>query len=151
MGAGFHGGFGNTEGRKDNEIDKLIKELVSNGVKFNKEDIIFITQDKTGQTVWLERGNAIAGLEHIVNGNGKTQGHAKDFENAIGISKDQIPIYLNNVISYGEIVSNNLVNKGNRECFERIYYYEGKHYIVTGIGTNGFIVSAYPKKIKGDR
>ena len=23
-------------------------------------------------------------------------------------------------------------------------YYEGNHYIVTGIGTNGFIVSGYP-------
>ena len=27
---------------------------------------------------------------------------------------------------------------------ERIYYYNGKHYVLTGIGTNGFIVTAYP-------
>jgi hypothetical protein len=44
-----------------------------------------------------------------------------------------------------------LVKRGNRECFERTYYYEGKHYVVTGIGTNGFIVSAYQKKMKGDK
>lgn len=27
MGAGFHGGFGNTDGTKSNETNKLIKEL----------------------------------------------------------------------------------------------------------------------------
>ena len=30
MGAGFHGGFGNTDGTKSNETNKLIKELESN-------------------------------------------------------------------------------------------------------------------------
>lgn len=87
----------------------------------------------------------------FVNGNGRTSGHAKDFERAFGVSKAQIPNYLNKVISQGEIVKNSLIKRGNRECFERIYYYEGKHYVVTGIGTNGFIVSAYPKKMKGDK
>ena len=151
MGAGFHGGFGNTDGTKSNETNKLIKELESNGVKFSKEDIVFITKDKTGQIVWLEKGNSTAGLEHIVNGNGRTSGHAKDFVRAFGVSKAQIPNYLNKVISQGEIVKNSLIKRENRECFERIYYYEGKHYVVTGIGTNGFIVSAYPKKMKGDK
>lgn len=151
MGTGYHGGFGNTEGTKNNEMNRLIKELESKGVKFCKEDIVFITKDKTGQTVWLEKGNSFAGLEHIVNGNGRTSGHAQDFEKAFGISKDQIAYYLSKVISQGEIVRNNMVKRGNKECFERIYYYEGKHYVVTGIGTNGFIVSAYPKKMKGDK
>ena len=44
-----------------------------------------------------------------------------------------------------------LIKKGNRDSFERIYYYEGKHYVATGIGTNGFIVLVYPKKTKGDK
>lgn len=30
--------------------------------------------------------------------------------------------------------------------FERVYYYEGSYYVMTGIGTNGYIVSAYPIK-----
>ena len=67
----------------------------------------------------------------------------QDFERAFGVSKAHIPNYLNKVISQGEIVKNSLIKRGNKECFERIYYYEGKHYVVTGIGTNGFIVSAY--------
>lgn len=48
MGAGFHGGFAKTQGAKTNETNKLINELERNGVKFRKEDIIFITKDKTG-------------------------------------------------------------------------------------------------------
>lgn len=32
----------------------------------------------------------------------------------------------------------------NHQGFKRIYYYEGKHYLLAGIGTNGFIVSAHP-------
>lgn len=151
MGTGIHGGFGNTQGAKNNEANKLIEELERNGVKFSKEDIVFITKDRTGQTIWLEKGNSTAGLEHIINGNGKTPGHGKDFEKAFGVSKDQIPNYLKRVISQGKIVSNNLVKKGNKECFERIYYYEGNYYVVAGIGTNGFIVSAYPKKMRGDK
>ncbi len=149
MGTGFHGGFGGTKGAQEAQTQLLIKELESSGVKITKDDVVFITKDATGQTVWLENGNKSAGLEHILNGDGKSTGHASDFEKAFGVSKKDLPHYLNKVITYGKIVSNKLVKRGNREGFERVYYYEGKHYVVTGIGTNGFIISAYPKKIKG--
>lgn len=33
--------------------------------------------------------------------------------------------------------------------FERVYSYQGNYYIVIGIGTNGFIISAYPHKKGG--
>lgn len=172
MGAGYHGGFGNTQGSVQKELpferavekppkekqseaqdtpQKLIDELIQNNVKISVDDVVFITRDKSNQIVWLEKGNSMAGLEHILNGDGRKPGHANDFEKAFGISRDQIPEYLNKVISYGTIVSDQLVQKGNSKGFERIYYYEGKHYVVTGIGTNGFIVSAYPKKMKGDK
>lgn len=149
MGAGFHGGFGKTQGTKDNTAANLITGLEKNGVKFTKENIVFITKDATGQTVWLEKGNAFIGLEHILNGDGRTQGHAADFERAFGVTGDAIPSYLEKIISNGAVVSNKLVKKGSREGYERTYYYEGNHYVITGIGTNGFIVSAYPKKKKG--
>ena len=106
---------------------------------------MFITKDGTGQTVWLETGNQSTGMQHIISR------HAADFEKAFGVSKKQLACYLNKVISSGKVISNKLVKRGNREGFERVYYYEGKHYVVTGIGTNGFIISAYPKKIKGDK
>lgn len=56
--------------------------------------------------MWLEKGNSSAGLEHIINGNG-------------------------------------------RNGFERIYYFDKKYYVLTGIGTNGFIVTAYPIEYGG--
>lgn len=37
---------------------------------------------------------------------------------------------------------------GGKTGYERDYYYNGKYFVVTGIGTNGFLVSAYPKKYK---
>lgn len=151
MGAGIHGGFGmGTKGAQDSQTDSLIKELEKSGAKFTEKDILFVTKDATGQLVWLEKGNKSAGLEHIINGDGKSSGHAADFEKAFGISKDQVACYLNKVISYGKIISNKLVKRGSCEGFERVYYYLGKYYVITGIGTNGFIISAYPKKIKGE-
>lgn len=144
MGAGYHGGFGKTKGAKSNETNKLIKELELGGIKFSKEDIVFITKDKTGQTIWLEKGNASAGLEHIINGNGRSPGHAKDFEKAFGVSKAEIPNYLNKVITNGSVISNELKDINGRSGFERTYYFNKKYYVLTGIGTNGFIVTAYP-------
>ena len=144
MGSGLHGGFGRTKGAEDSETARLIDELEKSRVKFTKEDIIFITRDETGRIVWLEKGNSSAGLEHILNGNGKTPGHAADFERAFGISKSEIPSFLKNVISKGKVVSDTLKTINGRSGYERIYYYDGKHYLMTGIGTNGFIVTAYP-------
>ena len=137
---------------QDNEADVaqsvLIEELEQSNVKFTLKDIVFVTRDKTGQIVWLETGNSMAGLKHILDGNGKTPGHAADFERAFGVKRDDLPAYLKTVIAHGEIVSDKTVKVGARDGYERVYYYEGKHVVVTAIGMNGFIVSAYPKRIK---
>ena len=126
----------------------LIAGLEKSGVKFTKENIVFITKDATGQTVWLETGNALAGLQHILDGDGRTSGHAADFERAFGVTREAIPGYLQKVVTDGIVVSNELKKIGSREGYERIYYYEGNHYVITGVGTNGFIISAYPKRRK---
>lgn len=144
------GGFGNgTKGIQDAQTQSLIGELEKSGVNITKEDIIFVAKDATGQTVWLENGNGSAGLKHILDGNGKSPGHAADFERAFGISRNQIPSFLNDVVSNGRIISNELKRINGRDGFERIYYYDGKHYVLTGIGTNGFIVTAYPIEYGG--
>jgi hypothetical protein len=72
----------------------LIDELIAKNVKINVDDIVFITRDRSGQIIWLETGNEMAGLTHIVSR------HADD--------------------------------------------YNGRHCIISGIGTNGYIVTAYP-------
>lgn len=53
MGTGFHGGFGNTKGANDNtekQESALIAELEKNGIKFTKEDIVFITKERWNRT-----------------------------------------------------------------------------------------------------
>lgn len=76
-------------------------------------------------------------------------GHASDFKKALWLESDQVSGYLQKVITHGSIVSNTIKPVGNRMGFERVYSYQGNYYIVTGIGTNGFIVSAYPHKKGG--
>lgn len=138
MGAGFHGGFGGTYGAKANESGSLIKELERNGVKFTKDNIVFITKDQTGQIVWLETGNASTGLQHIV------ARHAKDFEEKHGVAQSQISDHLNKVFNSGKIEYNRITNRNGRMGYERLYSYNGKYYLQTGVETNGYIVSAYP-------
>ena len=136
------------ESAKTPMIDEgLVKVLEGNGVKFSREDMVFITRDATGQVVWLENGNSGAGLEHILHGNGITRGHARDFENAMGLSESEVPRYLHRVITHGEVVSNRLKPLANgRMGYTRVYYYGGRYNVITGIGTNGFITSAYPTR-----
>lgn len=144
MGAGYHGGFGNTLGARNKTSTELIAELKRDGIKFTQENIVFIVKDSTGQTVWLETGNAFAGLEHILNGNGESRGHAVDFERAFGISREGIPSFLQKVVSFGSVVSNKMICRNGRQGFERVYQYNGRYYVLVGLGENGFIVSAYP-------
>ncbi len=119
---------------------KLLGELIKSGAKVTVEDIVFITRDKTGQIVWLEKGNSDAGLEHIV------LRHAKDFENAVGILVGDIPSFLENVITNGEVVFNDIDSDRKNVGYTKIYEYNDKKYILTGVGLNGFLVSAYPVK-----
>lgn len=147
MGSGISGRYSNTKGASSSS-EALVKQLEQSGVKFSKKDIVFVTKDKTGQIVWLEKGSSSAGLKHILDGDGKASGHAEDFQRAFGISRSEIPSHIEKVITNGIVVDNKLKLVGNRMGYERTYYYNGEHYVVTGIGTNGYIVSAYPKRIR---
>lgn len=138
MGTGYHGGFGETNGEREHVAEELIAGLEKSGIKFTKENIVFITKDGTGQTIWLEKGNASTGLQHIVTR------HSKDFEEKHGIKQSQISSHLNNVFSSGEIEYSRTTNRNGRMGYERLYSYNGKYYLQTGVGTNGYIVSAYP-------
>lgn len=50
--------------------------------------------------------------------------NGKNFEKAFGVSKTEIPNYLNKVVSNGFVISNELKNINGRNGFERIYYFE---------------------------
>ena len=108
------------------------------GVKYNPDDVIFVTKDKTGQLVWLEKGNEKAGLKHI-------EKHATDFAKKHGIHPNELSNHIEKILTNGEIVScERKFLKNGRIGLEKIYCYKGKYYALTAIGTNGFVVSMYP-------
>ncbi len=120
---------------------QLIKELKNNKIKFSEKDIQFITKDKTGQTVWLESGNSSSGLEHIISR------HENDFQSKHGISKSELPNHLQQVFNNGKVEYSRVTQRVGRSGYEKLYSYNGNYYLLSGIGSNGYIVSAYPLNV----
>ena len=125
---------------------ELVAEMEQAGVRFTRADLIFVTKDATDQTIWLEKGNSGAGLKHILDGNSATHtsGHAQDFLDSFGVQRNDIPYFLYRVIKYGAVIRDNKRQVGRMIQFEKIYYYQGKKFLLAAIGSNGFVVSAYP-------
>lgn len=119
--------------------EALVAELERDKVKFNRSDMVLITRDKTGQTVWLEKGNNDVGLTHL-----KRKGHIKDLSERFGVSEEGVPELIRNIIRDGTVISNKMVKRHGRDGYERKYEYQGKSVVLAAVGTNGFLVSIYP-------
>ena len=81
---------------KVNELvkkDEMIRPLIEAGVKFTKDDVIFVTKDKSNQLIWLEKGNDNAGLNHIL------KKHGDEFTSKYNISKENITEHINEIIT----------------------------------------------------
>lgn len=109
-------------------------------VKFTKKNLVFATRDKTGQIIFLETGKDDAGLKHI------QQRHTREFYEAFSVKKENIPHFLYKVVREGNIVDNHIEIRNGRQTVTKVYDYQGNYYILTGVGTNGFIVTARPAK-----
>lgn len=125
---------------KENEMNAMINMLEKSGVKFTKENVLFVIKDKTNQMIWLEKGNNNSGLLHIV------KNQKDNFKKAFNISENEIPNFLKNVMTNSKIVSNKTKIINGKQGYERKYEYNDKYIIVSGIGINGFIVTAYPRE-----
>ena len=115
-----------------------IMKLQNAGVKFNKEDVIFVTNDSSGKLIWLEKGNDQSGLNHI-----KAR-HSNDFAKKHGVSVDKIQSHIKNIIEHGKLEYEKVTQRNGRDCYERLYSKSGKYYLQMGVGFNGYLVSAYP-------
>lgn len=123
--------------------EELIEELSRLGTKFNRKEMVFITRDATGQIVWLEKGTKTAGLTHI-----QDRGHIEHFSKAFGINPGDFESYLYKVVRDGIVLENKTRYVNGHKGYERKYYYEGNYCVLTAIGSNGFIISAYPRRHK---
>lgn len=100
--------------------------------------MLFVTKDKTGQHVWLEKGNKGAGLSHI------KERHSSDFVEKYGIKKDNIIGHLSSIITNGKLEYYKTTMQNGSLGYERLYNKNGQSYLLSAIGTNGFLVTAYP-------
>ena len=115
---------------------KLIAELLEQGIRCTPDDIIRIVKLPYGKIVFLETGNAKAGLQHIL------KQHADDFANQ-GIPAAQIPGAIMAAITTGQIVG----YQGEGETPRPIYqttFLDKIYYISITVSINGFIVGANP-------
>jgi hypothetical protein len=112
--------------------EELLDELKMKGIKHNPDAIVQIGRDASGRIVFLEKGNAKAGLEHIVGR------HSDDFARA-GVPKDRIADLVFQAATKGRQVG----MQGTRPIYEVMFNGMLRRVAVT-VGSNGFIVGANP-------
>jgi uncharacterized protein YukE len=114
--------------------EELLAELAANGVKHDPDKVILIGKDGDGKIVFLESGNADAGLQHVME-------HANQFAD-IGIPREKVSQFVFDAATTGKIIG--YQGKGTtRPIFELIF--EGRPYKVgVTVANNGFIVGANP-------
>lgn len=88
----------------------------------------------------MESGNDGAGLMHI------KKRHVREFFEAFNVREEVISLFLYKVICWGDIVDMHIEIRNGKEAVTKVYDYQGAYYILTGVGTNGFIVTARPAK-----
>jgi len=113
-----------------------LAEMAANGVKFSPEALLATGRSSsTGQVIFLETGNARAGLQHIVDR------HGADFAK-IGVPEAQIPEVVMRAASEGKLVGYQGAGQG-RGIYEILLHQQNQRIAVT-VGNNGFIVGANP-------
>lgn len=110
--------------------------LAANGVKFTPQNVVTTGTTSAGQTVFLETGNAGAGLQHII------QEHGAEFA-SMGVSSAQIPDVIMQTVTQGEIVGYQGAGTG-RPIYEVTINSQQQRIAVT-VGSNGYIVGANPR------
>ena len=119
------------------ELEEGIKKLEEAGVKFKKDDVVFVTTSSDNQLVWLEKGDDIVGLQHIINR------HEMHFLDVFNVKKNEISAKIKEIVSTWPIVSKKTQIRSGREGYGVIYK-KDEMTVLIAIGLNGFIVSAYP-------
>ncbi len=116
------------------EKNTLIAELRQAGIKHTPEEILRIARLPNGKIVFLETGNAISGLQHIL------ENHQDEFAEK-GIYESEVPDAVFLAVIQGTVVG---YQKPNRPIYQIIF--NGKtQLIAVTVGSNGYIVCANPR------
>ncbi len=115
--------------------EELLAELARAGVKHDPSQVVAIRRLGDGRIVFLETGDARAGLRHI-------RRHERDFAN-IGITPEEIPLVVMEALVRGTPIG---VQGRTRQIFQVVFRGEPRR-IAVEVGSNGFVVSANPKPL----
>jgi hypothetical protein len=116
------------------ERKALIAEIRAAGVKFTESRIVVIFRTAAGKLVWLERGDAAAGLEHIMARHGSqfaglgVKSEAEVVELIQHTLSTKLPV---RILPRGGQVFSVMMGGAERE-------------MNIAVGSNGFIVTAHP-------
>ena len=111
---------------------EMLDELSQKGVKFTPENVVATGRNANGQVVFLETGNARAGLAHILGE------HGAQFAQ-MGISEDEVPSFVVTAATEGEEVG----IQGTRPIYQ-FAYGDQEYRLAVTVSKNGFIVGANP-------
>lgn len=128
------------EFKKEYSLKDGINELKKAKVKFNEEDVIFVIRDKTNQLLWLEEGNDLAGLNHILE-------RRKKLITEFGFNREKVILLIKNILLEGETLYQIVTTRQGKPGYERLCKYKDRYFILA-IGLNGFIISIYIKNEK---
>lgn len=109
--------------------------LKSNVVKFTTEDLVATVRISSEKVVFLEKGNAASGLQHIL-------AHAKEFA-SIGVDESEIPSVLLKAIRDRKIIG--YQEKGLGRPIYQVNHNGREVKVAITIGDNGYIVGANPR------
>jgi hypothetical protein len=114
----------------------LFAALCQAGIKHSPEKVVRIAKQADGKIVFLEEGNAEAGLQHIL------EEHSLEFADQ-GIEPNQIPDAIITAVIQGKIIGYQ-GRKKTRTIYE--VNFNGKiQYICVTVSDNGYIVGANPR------
>ncbi|MEH2007825.1 hypothetical protein [Nostoc sp.] len=114
----------------------LLAALLDAGVNHSPEKIVRIAKQTDGKIIFLEKGNAEAGLQHIL------EKHSLEFADK-GIEPNQIPDAIITAVTQGKIIGYQ-GRKKTRPIYE--VNFNGKtQYISVTVSDNGYIVGANPR------
>ncbi len=126
----------------------LVEEVAAAGHKISPADVVQIARAPDGRVVWLERGDDRAGLSHILRA-----GRIRGFTDC-GVAYAEIPGLAIRALTHGTRLGT--VRNGG-EAYEVDLGGGRSVKVVVVIGSNGYIVSAYPltrraeNRLKGGR
>jgi hypothetical protein len=119
--------------------DDLIQQMVQQGINFTQNALKFTVKNKSGSIIFLETGNANAGLQHIIERHWKPTELMKFFNSQDEmIEKLFISLRDKNFISKVE-------KNGGLEFVYEVETKLGARQFKLGVGTNGFIVTFFPQ------